>query len=148
MLSKYLAPRSERAYALLRIAFGLLFSFHGAQKIFGSFVEDPSSLPAFPSQIWFGGMIELVGGLAIASGLFATCAAFLASGTMAVAYVQFHWMSKAGDVATLQFGKGFFPGINGGEMALLYSFAFLYMACKGSGVWSLDSLRSRKSPPG
>ena len=122
-----LAPLAEPAYALLRVVSGALFALHGLQKIFGVLTDQPQA--AFGTQVWLGGIIELVGGLLIAVGLFASCAAFLASGTMAVAYIQFHWR--------FQLGAAFLPGVNQGEMAVLYCFLFLYVACKGSGCWAL-----------
>ena len=64
-------------------------------------------------------------------------AAFLASGTMAVAYVQFHWKLAGGQMLL--------PSQNKGELALLYSFVFLFLACKGSGIWSIDRALGRKS---
>jgi len=88
MLTRFLEPKIDTAYTLLRIVAGLLFAFHGFQKIFGVLTEYQ---PPIGTQIWFGGVIELVTGLAIAVGVFTSLAAFLASGTMAVAYVQFHW---------------------------------------------------------
>ncbi len=118
------------AYALLRIISGLMFCFHGVQKILGVLSEHQ---PAFGSQIWVGGVIELVCGLAIAAGSLTHWAALLASGTMAVAYTQFHWK--------LAFGADFFPAINNGELALLYAFLFLYIACRGAGIWSVDRVR-------
>ena len=130
MLSKYLQPRADLAYAALRIISGLMFSFHGVQKVLGVLSEHQ---PAVGTQIWVGGVIELVCGFAIALGAFAPLAAFLASGTMAVAYTQFHWK--------LAFGAEFFPAINNGELALLYAFLFLYIACRGSGSLSVDSAR-------
>src|SRR5690349_21096393 len=85
-----LAARVEApAYAALRIVAGALFSFHGMRKIFGWLAQGP--MPEVGSQIWVGGIIELVCGALMALGLFTRPAAFLASGTMAVAYLQFHW---------------------------------------------------------
>jgi putative oxidoreductase len=130
MLERFLGPRAGIAYALLRIVAGLMFSFHGFQKIFGVLTERQT---AVGSQTWIGGIIELVAGLAIAGGAWTTWAAFLASGTMAVAYTQFHWK--------FQFGGNFFPTINKGELALLYAFLFLYIACRGAGIWSVDQAR-------
>ncbi len=127
MIPKLLAPHAERGYALLRIVSGFMFACHGAQKLMGVL---GGQQPPVGSQIWIGGAIELVAGVAIALGLFASWAAFLASGTMAVAYTQFHWK--------FQFGSGFFPAVNKGELALLYCFLFLFVACKGAGIWSLD----------
>lgn len=125
---KQLERFSDTAYALLRIAAGFMFSFHGAQKILG--VLSTHSQPPVGSLIWFGGLIELIGGLAILLGVRTRLAAFICSGQMAVAYFQFHWK--------FQLGPEFFPTINQGELAALYSFVFLLIACRGSGKWSLD----------
>ena len=122
-----LAKYADHAYALLRIVAGFMFCFHGMQKVLGVLAEFQ---PAIGSQLWIGGVIELVGGLVIMLGLRTRLAAFLCSGQMAVAYFQFHWK--------FQFGSQFFPPINKGELAVLYCFVFLYIACRGSGVWSLD----------
>ena len=118
---------SNHAYALMRIVTGFMFSFHGAQKILGVLSDFK---PEVGSQIWFGGMIELIGGLLVMVGFQTRLAAFLASGTMAVAYFQFHWK--------FQLGSQFFPAINQGELAALYSFVFLYIATRGGVKWSLD----------
>lgn len=133
MLQRLLAPHSGRAYALLRIVSGLLFAFHGAQKILGVLTDHQ---PEIGSQMWIGGLIELVAGLLIAGGLYTRLSAFLASGTMAVAYLQFHWK--------LALGAAFFPAVNKGELAVLYAFIFLYIACNGPGVWSLDRRTVRR----
>ena len=125
---KQLAKYSDQAYALLRIMTGLMFSFHGAQKILGILSEMPS--PPVGSQMWIGGIIELVAGLLVMVGFLTHWAAFLSSGEMAVAYFQFHWK--------FQLGAAFFPAINKGEMAVLYCFVFLCIACRGGGKWSLD----------
>jgi len=124
---KELAKYERQAYALLRIVAGFMFSFHGAQKVLGVLAE---MQPAIGSQIWIGGVIELIGGLAIMLGLRTRLAAFICSGEMAVAYFQFHWK--------FQTGAGFFPIVNKGELAVLYCFVFLLIACKGAGIWSLD----------
>ncbi len=134
MLTKFLRPKADVAYTLLRIVSGLMFSFHGMQKILLVLPDARQPPIAVGTQLWFGGMIELVCGLAIALGLFTSCAAFLASGTMAVAYVQFHWK--------FDFGANFFPGVNQGEPALLYSFLFLYIACRGGGKGSFDQRKA------
>lgn len=123
MLEKY----ADYAYALLRIITGFMFAFHGAQKILGVLTEFQ---PPIWSQLWFGGVIELVGGLLVMVGLKAREAAFLCSGTMAVAYFQFHWK--------FQGGPQFFPAINKGELAILYCFVFLCIACRGGVKWSFD----------
>lgn len=120
-------------YALLRIVSGGLFSFHGMTKLFG--VLTTKAGPAAFSQRWIGGVIEIVAGILIAVGLFSRPAAFLASGTMAVAYIQFHWK--------LDLGERFFPIVNGGELAAIYCFVFLLIAVRGSGILSIDRLRGR-----
>jgi putative oxidoreductase len=130
MFERLLSPHQERIYALMRIVLGLLFAFHGAQKMFGIL---GGHVAALGTQMWFGGVIELVGGLLIAIGLFTRCAAFLSSGTMAVAYTQFHWK--------LQLGTAFFPVVNKGELALVYAVAFLYIAAHGAGIASVDGRR-------
>ena len=132
MVARFLRGHTETAYALLRIVSGLMFSFHGMQKIFGVLTQ---SQPAVGSQLWIGGVIELSCGLAIAAGLLTSWAAFLASGTMAVAYTQFHWK--------LELGSRLLPGVNKGELALLYAFLFLFIAARGSGAFSLDRGRGR-----
>ncbi len=117
---------TDHAYAALRVVSGLLFAVHGAQKLFG--VLGGMRPPLF-SQIGLGGAIEFFGGVFIAAGLFTRGWAFLCSGTMAVAYTQFHWK--------LAGGASFFPVVNGGELAAVYSFLFLYMACRGSGRFAV-----------
>ena len=124
---KWLEKFAPYSYALLRIMTGFMFSFHGAQKILGVLSE---FRPPAGSQLWFGGIIELLCGLAVMIGFKTRLAAFLCSGTMAVAYFQFHWK--------FQMGPNFFPAINKGELAALYSFVFLYIACRGGVKLSVD----------
>lgn len=126
---KWLENYRDYAYALMRIVTGFMFSFHGAQKILGV-LSGGMPRPAVGSQIWVGGLIELLGGLAVMLGLETRLAAFLCSGEMAVAYFQFHWR--------FQLGPKFFPAINHGELAALYCFVFLVIACRGGVKWSLD----------
>lgn len=123
----WLSRFSDHAYALLRIVSGFMFSFHGMQKLFGVLAEHPR--PELGTQLWIGGMIELAGGLLVMLGLGTRLAAFICSGTMAVAYFQFHWK--------LQGGAQALPAINQGEMAVLYCFVFLYIATRGDGMWSV-----------
>lgn len=132
MLARALSPYSGAAFAALRIVAGLTFSLHGMQKMFGVL---GGSVPPMWSQLWFAGLIELVAGLGIALGLFTVILAFLASGEMAVAYIQVHWK--------FQFSDQFFPIVNQGELALLYCFLFLYVACHGPGAASIDGMRSK-----
>jgi putative oxidoreductase len=120
-------PRLETwSYAALRIVAGFMFLFHGLQKVFGQFTA--KAPPELFSQKWFGGVIELVAGILIMVGLFTRPAAFLAAGTMAVAYFQFHMIAKA----------QLLPIQNGGELAVLYCFVFLMVFARGAGAISLD----------
>ena len=125
---RWLAPFADTAYALLRIMAGFMFSLHGFQKMFG--VLGREAIPFDNTQMWIGGVIELVGGLGILLGYQTRLLAFLCSGTMAVAYIQFHWK--------FAFDGNFFPVVNQGEPAVLYCFVFLYIACRGGGKWALD----------
>lgn len=124
---KQLKPSASIAYALLRIVSGFMFSLHGVQKLFG--VLTTFQPPLF-SQLWFGGIIELVCGLAIMLGFRTRWVAFLASGQMAVAYFQFHWK--------FQMGVQMLPGVNNGELAVLYCFVFLLILAMGSVRWAVD----------
>ncbi len=125
-MQKWLGPYSPYLYALLRIVAGLAFAQHGAQKLFGLLGGTAVELT---SQMGLAGVIEFVGGFLIAIGLFTSPVAFLASGEMAVAYFQAHAP------------RGFWPIQNGGELAVLYCFIFLYFAAVGSGKLSIDSIR-------
>lgn len=129
---KFLYPHAERLYALLRIAAGLMFALHGMQKLFGMFGGVPAGAPAF--VVYGAGGIEFVAGLLIAIGLFTGPAAFLSSGTMAVAFFLGHVMQSQGNLN---------PLVNKGELAVLYCFVFFYMAARGSGIWSVDAARKR-----
>ena len=124
-----LAKYQDQAYALLRIVSGFMFSFHGAQIILRIFAEGFPPAPV-GSQAWLGGLIELIGGLLVMVGFQTRWAAFLCSGTMAVAYFQFHWK--------FQLGRMFLPALNQGEPAVLYCFIFLLMACRGGVTWCLE----------
>ena len=127
-----LIRRAPYALALLRIVSGLIFLEHGTQKFFGFPPgEYAGSGWAFSNPGAFAGPIEIVTGILITVGLFTRPAAFLASGTMAVAY----WMMHA--------PQNFFPVNNGGDAAILYCFVFLYLVFSGPGAWSIDDLRSR-----
>ena len=127
---KFLAKFTEEAYALLRIMAGFMISMHGMQKLLGVFAD---KLPVVGSQVWFGGIIELVGGLLILLGFQTRWAAFIASGMLAEAYFQFHWK--------FQVDSNFFPLVNHGELAVLYCFVFLFIATKGGGKWSVDGAK-------
>jgi putative oxidoreductase len=124
---KWLAKYADHAYALMRIMAGFMFSFHGAQKILGIL---SGFQPPMGSELWFAGLIELIGGVAVMLGYQTRLAAFLCSGEMAVAYFQLHWK--------FQMGRNFFPTMNNGELAALYCFVFLFIATRGGVKWKLD----------
>ncbi len=126
----FLKPYNAQLLSVLRIMSGLLFLQHGTTK-FLSFPASEMSGVAPLSMSGAAGLIELVGGVLIVIGLFTRPVAFILSGTMAVAYFYAH------------FPEGFFPLLNGGELAALYCFVFLYVAAAGGGAWSVDQLTAR-----
>ncbi len=128
-MMRFLARLEPLAYDLLRLFSGAMFSVHGMQKLFGILTSKPGPAPF--SQIWIGGVIELLCGVLIALGLWTRQAAILASGTMAVAYFQFHHAWKLG-------GGEWVPVVNRGETAVLYCFVFLFIATLGGGRFALD----------
>jgi putative oxidoreductase len=133
----FLAPHAEKIYALFRIMAGLLMAEHGFQKVFGWFGGIPEGM--MPAPMLYGlGSIELIPSLLVAIGLFAGPAAFLLSGTMAAAFFIGHVFSDRNTTGTIV------PLVNGGELAALYCFAFLFIAAKGSGIWSVDAARGGK----
>jgi putative oxidoreductase len=120
---------SERMLSVLRIIAGLLFLEHGLAKLVGFPHVTMFDKLQLVSLIGLAGIIELVGGSLLALGLFTRIAAFIMSGEMAFAYFISHAP------------RGFFPILNGGELAIVYCFLFLYFAVAGAGAWSLDQLR-------
>ena len=127
---RFLAKLQEPAYAAMRAVVGFLFLFHGVQKLFGWLTTRPT--PPLFSQAGIGGAIELVCGVLIMIGLGTRLAAFIASGTMAVAYFQFHHKG-------IMENWHWLPIVNGGEAAALYCFVFLYIATRGPGRFALDN---------
>jgi putative oxidoreductase len=79
--------------------------------------------------VWIAGALELVGGALLVLGLFTRPTAFVLAGLMAFAYFIGHA------------GRGFYPILNGGNLAVLYCFVLLYLAAAGGGRWSLDARR-------
>jgi putative oxidoreductase len=122
------------AHTLLRIIVGFTFSLHGFQKLFGYFggLGHGAHAQTF-SEFWIAGVLECFGGLLILVGLFTRPVAFLLCGEMAVAYFKQH------------FPHGFWPIDNGGELAVLYCFIFLYLMSSGAGPWSLDRMVRKKN---
>ncbi len=122
----FMKQYKDQTYALMRIISGFLFLWHGSQKLLGF----PPDRMAESALMYAAGSIELIGGVLIMIGLFTAPVAFLASGLMAAAY----WMAHG--------GNDLLPILNRGELAVLYCFVFLYISSKGSGTWSVDSMRS------
>ena len=122
---KTLERWSPEILSLTRIAFGITFVEHGTQKLFSFPLEPVGALG--PGMLLFVGLLETICGALVALGLFTRIAAFLLSGEMAIGYWALH------------VPLSFYPILNGGEIMVLYSFAFLYFAAKGPGPWSLDA---------
>ena len=127
-MAKFMTPYTAQTYAALRILTGFLFLWHGSQKLFGFPIPAMEGIPAFIQ--FSAGPIELVGGALVMIGLFTRWAAFVCSGTMAAAYWMAHGLN------------GLLPIQNGGELAALYCFTFLFIAANGSGIWSLDAMKA------
>ena len=120
-----LSSWAPRVLSVMRIVIGLLFIEHGTVKLFGFPFPGPASLPP---MLMAAALIEVIGGALVAVGLFTRIAAFVCSGEMAFAYFMAHAP------------KGFFPiapAGNGGELAIVYCFVFLYIAAAGPGPWAL-----------
>jgi putative oxidoreductase len=125
---------APRVLSILRIMTALLFLEHGTTKLLGF---PPGTQPAMFTLSWFQGVIELVGGVLLAIGLFTRPVAFILSGDMAVAYFMAHAP------------QNFFPIINRGDAAILYCFIFFYIFFAGPGPWSLDAMwRGAPDDPG
>lgn len=126
------SPWTGRMLAIFRIVAGLIFVSVGTMKVFG-YPPGPADMPPFDplTQMGIGGLLEVVGGLAIVLGLLTRPVAFVLAGEMAVAYWQFHAPAS------------FFPTVNQGIPAILYCFFFLYLTFAGAGPWSLDALIAR-----
>jgi putative oxidoreductase len=122
---------SPRLLSVLRIMAALLFIEHGAMKLFHFPAAQPGVPEPLPTILAAAAVIELVGGGLILFGLFTRVAAFICSGEMAAGYFLFH--AK----------QGFWPGLNGGDAAILFCFVFLYLVFAGPGPISLDALRRR-----
>ena len=122
-MAAFMKPYEAQTWAAFRIVTGFLFLWHGTQKLIG-FPPSSQEAPAFITYV--AGPIELIGGLLVMIGLQTRWAAFLCSGTMAAAYWMAHGLNAL------------LPIQNGGELAALYCFAFLAIAAKGAGIWSVD----------
>ena len=132
-MTQHLGTRTSRyapaVLAVFRIVVGFLFALHGTAKLFGWPVTKSGAVPVGSWPYWWAGVIELAVGVLVAAGLFTRVAALIGSGTMAYAYFTEHQ------------AKALLPIENGGELAALYSFAFLLIAFTGPGALAV---RDRK----
>jgi putative oxidoreductase len=130
-MGETLAAWKPRVLSVLRIIAGLMIIQHGMGKLIGF-----PALPAYAniqlfSLLGAAGIIELVGGALLILGLLTRPAAFILSGEMAVGYFMAHG------------SKSFYPLVNGGTLAIMYCFTFLYLAAAGAGPWSVDAAMKR-----
>jgi putative oxidoreductase len=123
-------PWAARMLSVLRVVAGLVFWQHGVQKILQFPLDRPG--PELFSMSWFAGAIEFVLAPPLIVGLLTRPVAFILAGEMAFAY----WIGHA--------PRGFFPYANGGNLAIMYCFVFLYLAFAGGGPWSMDHAMRRK----
>jgi putative oxidoreductase len=131
-LSTVWAPSALGVLSILRIFTGLALLQHGTGKILGFPFAPMFANVQIDSLAGIGGLIELIGGILFTIGLFTRPVAFILSGFTAAAYFLAHA------------SKGFYPLLNGGELAALYCFVFLYFTFAGGGPWSADALIRRK----
>lgn len=129
------AAWAPRILAVLRIMTALLFFEHGSQKLLG-FPPNPNPGPPLFSLFGVQGVLEIVGGILLAIGLFTRPVAFILAGNMAVAYFMAHAP------------RSFFPVLNGGDAAILFCFIFLYLFVAGPGAWSVDGAMEGRARAG
>ena len=124
---------SPRLLSVLRIVTAFLFMMHGTAKLFQLPHQAMFDGLQLMSLMGLQGVLEVGGGALLLVGLFSRPVAFVLSGNMAVAYFMAHWP------------KSWLPLLNGGDLAVLFCFVFLYLCAAGPGPWSLDAMRSRAS---
>ena len=136
MLRRITTTHKTWATVPLRLALGLIFIAHGAQKVFGAFggrglsafINSPAPLGLWPSWAWMSAaaFAELIGGVLVLFGLFTRVGASAIAGVMLIAIFGVHKHS-------------FF--VNQGGME--YAFALLCMAITllylGGGKLSVDA---------
>ena len=131
MMFDRLTAWAPQMLSVLRIMTALLFLEHGTMKLL-DFPHGEMGQPPLLSLMGLQGIIELVGGILLALGLFTRPVAFILSGNMAVAYFMAHAP------------QSFFPALNSGDAAILYCCVFLYFVFAGPGPWSVDAVRHRR----
>ena len=135
-VTPFQANWAPRALGALRIVAGYLFIAHGTAKLFGAPHVAMFDGLQLLSLVGLAGVLEVVGGALLIVGLFTRPAAFVLSGLMAVAYFMAHASQ----------GNALLPLLNSGELAVLYSFLFLFISAAGGGAYALDNvLRDRKT---
>jgi putative oxidoreductase len=132
-MENFLAPWRPQLLSVLRIMAGLLLTAHGTAKLLAFPTHPPFNNVASGSPSWYAAFFELILGPLLALGLFTRPVAFILSGLAAVAYFYAHAP------------RSFHPLVNGGELAVLYSFVLIYIAAAGPGAWSLDGILRKKS---
>jgi putative oxidoreductase len=125
----FISRFENQIYAIFRVVAGFLFLWHGSTKLF-DFPPSGHDMPTY--IVWIAGPVEFIGGLLVMIGLWTPWAAFVCSGQMAYAY----WSAHGTDAIL--------PSMNGGELAMIYCFLFLYIASRGSGVFSIDHLLEKR----
>ena len=126
-MENFMVSWRPQLLSILRIVAGLLMLQYGMGKLL--------KFPAVPmfakvelfSLYGLAGSLELVLGALVLIGLFTRLAAFVLAGEMAVAYFMGHAP------------RGFFPILNGGDLAIIFCFVFLYLSAAGAGPWSVDA---------
>lgn len=126
---------SPEVLSVLRIVAGLLFVQHGSAKLLHAPAQAMFAHLQLLSLLGVQGVIELVGGGLLTVGLFSRPVAFILCGDMAVAFFIAH------------FPNGWLPILNGGDLAVLFCFTFLYLWAAGPGPWSLDALLAQRKGP-
>ena len=124
----WIEGKTEECYALLRIVAGFLIFWHGSADLFEFPIANPHAPPGWV-QI-SAGLINVIGGILIVTGLFVRQTAFICCGFLAFAY----WLAHG--------YKAVLPYVNGGELAAILCFVFLYITARGPGIWSLDRARA------
>lgn len=127
---------SPQALAILRIMAALLFIEHGLMKLIHFPAPQPGAPTPLPPFLLAAAIIEVVGGVLIVLGLLTRLAAFICSGEIAVGYFMVHAP------------KSFWPALNGGDAAILFSFIFFYLIFAGGGAWTLDAAIRKSPSPG
>lgn len=117
----FMKAYENQTYALLRITTGFMFFCHGVTK----FMNMPDDRPMHIQ--WVAAPVELIGGALVMIGLMTSPAAFICAGMGAAAYWMGHFSAES-----------YLPIMNRGDGAALYTFAFLYIAAKGTGIWGVS----------